>query len=271
MSMDKKLEIYCVTNKRIKYLENFEYKLAAVGKENFPDNYMKSNLNQNIFYKEQYYSELTFHYWFWKNKLKKDDDKWIGFCQRRRFWINKESENRKINNKNFNEIFLTKAQKEWENYDSIICKPISINNVKKMKMIKKGFSNILKNPSIFFDTNKQNIKLHFDLHHGNGNLDKAISLLDKNDKDDFYEYVVSKTHYNPHIMFISKPEILEKWFSTLFPWLKRCEKIFGFQNLKGYETTRIYAYLAERYLSFWFKKYSSALEWPWSVYENYEK
>lgn len=271
MNIDEKLEIYCVTNKRIKYLENFEYKLAAVGLEKFPNNYMKSDYNENIFHKEQYYSELTFHYWFWKNKLKKNKNKWIGFCQRRRFWINKELQNQQITKKNFNKIFLTKVQKEWKNYDSIICKPINVNNLKKMKIIKKGFSNILKNPSIFFDIDKQNIKLHFDLHHGNGNLEKAINLLDKKDKYDFHEYVISKTYYNPHIMFISKPEIIEKWFSTLFPWLKRCEKIFGFQNLKGYETTRIYAYLAERYLSFWFKKYSHALEWPWSIYENNEK
>ena len=138
-------------------------------------------------------------------------------------------------------------------------------------MIKKGFFKILKNPNIFYNINKQSIKLHFDLHHGNGNLEKAINLLQNSDKDDFYNYVSLKTFYNPHIMFIAKPYILQKWFSTLFPWLERCEKIFGFKNLSGYETTRIYAYLAERYLSYWFKKYTKSLEWPWSVYENYEK
>ena len=55
-----------------------------------------------------------------------------------------------------------------------------------MKLIRKGLFYVLKKPSIFFDINKQNIKLHFDLHHGNGNLEKAINLLDENDKDDFY-------------------------------------------------------------------------------------
>ena len=140
-----------------------------------------------------------------------------------------------------------------------------------MTLIKKGFLKILKNPNIFYNINKQTIKLHFDLHHGNGNLEKAINLLEENDKDDFYNYVNLKTYYNPHIMFIAKPHILQNWFGTLFPWLEKCEKIFGFKNLSGYETTRIYAYLAERYLSFWFKKYSKSLEWPWDIYENYEK
>ncbi len=271
MKLNNSLEIYCVTNKRTKFLENFKYNLAGVGLDNFPVNYIKSDNGDNIFYKEKYYSELTFHYWFWKNKLKLTDSKWIGFCQKKRFWVNKEKINIQINGSNFKEVFLTNIQNEWNNYDSIICKPIYVNNIKKMTMIKKGFFKILKNPNIFYNINKQSIKLHFDLHHGNGNLEKAINLLQNSDKDDFYNYVSLKTFYNPHIMFIAKPYILQKWFSTLFPWLERCEKIFGFKNLSGYETTRIYAYLAERYLSYWFKKYTKSLEWPWSVYENYEK
>ena len=58
-------------------------------------------------------------------------------------------------------------------------------------------------------------------------------------------------------------EIVKKWFNTLFPWLERCESVFGFDDLKGYDTTRLYAYLAERYLSFWFKKYTFFKEQPW--------
>ena len=52
------------------------------------------------------------------------------------------------------------------------------------------------------------------------------------------------------------------WFINLFSWLERCENEFGFENLKGYDTGRLYAYLAERYASFWFKKYTKSLEWP---------
>ena len=268
MTSNEELEIYCVTNKRLKYLENFVYKLAGVGKEKFPNNYIKSDISDNIFYKEKYYSELTFHYWYWKNKLDVNKKKWIGFCQKRRFWINKTYKNVQINDDNYQNILITKVQKDWEKFDSVLCEPIYVNRLKKMTLIKKGFRKIIKNPSIFFNINKQSIKLHFDLHHGDGNFEKAINLLQDKDKNDFYCYVNSKTNYNPHIMFIAKPEILENWFGTVFPWLERCEKIFGFENLTGYETTRIYAYLAERYLPFWFKKYTKSIEWPWSVFEN---
>ena len=42
----------------------------GVGKNNFKNNYIKSLHSENIFYKEHHYSELVFHYWFWKNQLK---------------------------------------------------------------------------------------------------------------------------------------------------------------------------------------------------------
>ena len=55
---------------------------------------------------------------------------------------------------------------------------------------------------------------------------------------------------------------------SLFTWLEKCEKKFGFEELVGYDTTRIYAYLAERYLSFWFKKHTNYLENPWIFIDN---
>ena len=55
-------------------------------------------------------------------------------------------------------------------------------------------------------------------------------------------------------MFICKSSIiLEKYYSSIFPWLKRCEREFGF-DLKGYGLKRIYGFLAERFMSYWFKK-----------------
>ena len=86
----------------------------------------------------------------------------------------------------------------------------------------------IKKSNLLFRKNKETIRLHFDMHHGYGNLNKAINLLNNEDKEDFRKYVNTLSIYNPHIMFIAKPEIIEKWFSTLFPWLERCEQVFGF-------------------------------------------
>jgi hypothetical protein len=106
------------------------------------------------------------------------------------------------------------------------------------------------------------------MHHGYGNFDKAINFMNVNDREEFRKFVDTSISFNPHIMFIAKPVIANKWFSSLFTWLFKCEKEFGFENLSGYETQRIYAYLAERYLSFWFKKYTKFVEWPVLTIEN---
>ena len=173
-----------------------------------------------------------------------------------------------LNENELDKKILKVAKEEWNNYDAIICKPIKVNNIKKIKMIKRGYKSLIQNPKIFFNKNKQSIKFHFDMHHGHGNLDKAINVMNNKDRNEFREFVNENISFNPHIMFISKGIVLERWFGDLFSWLFECEKIFGFKPLKGYDTTRLYAFLAERYLSFWFKKYTKSLEWEWFFYES---
>jgi len=263
------MKIYCVTDKELNFIENSNYILAAVGKNIFNSKYLRCDYGDNIFYKEQYYSELTFHYWFWKNKLKDlSSEDWIGFCQKRRFWTKKEYKISEINKNNLKDYILLKRPESWNNFNAVICDPNFVNNVKKIKLLKRGFKSLINNPLIFFDKKKQTIKLHFDMHHGYGNLDKAIDLLSDEDRDEFRTYVNNNVSFNPHIMFVAKVSIAEKWFSSLFPWLFKCEKIFGFKTLHGYDSQRLYAYLAERYLSFWFKKYSKYIEWPYITFSN---
>jgi len=260
-------EIYCITNKILPYLENFSYNLCGAGKANFPNNYMKCDYGDNIFEKEKYYSELTFQYWYWKNKLDTNNNNWIGFCQKRRFWIKKTSVGQPINIENFKNHFLSDPPSEWNDFDAIVCDPIPVNKIKKMKLIKRGFKSLIKDPSILFNTNKQTINLHFDMHHGYGNLNEAIDVMDNKDKDEFRKFANTSVSFSPHNIFITKPKIADLWFKSLFPWLFRCEKIFGFKNLEGYDTQRLYAYLAERYLSFWFSKYTKKLSWPWILFD----
>ena len=105
------------------------------------------------------------------------------------------------------------------------------------------------------------------MYHGHGNLSKAIEVMNKTDRYDFEQFVNNSTEFNPHIIFISKSKIVNKWFTDLYDWLFKCEKIFGFKDLHGYDTNRLYAYLAERYLSFWFNKYTKVLNWPWVFFD----
>ena len=68
-------------------------------------------------------------------------------------------------------------------------------------------------------------------------------------------------------MFISKSSnIINSYFSEVFDWLSKCEKLFGF-NLEGYGKIRMYTFLAERFLPYWFKKYTNYIEWPVIYYD----
>ena len=198
-----KIKIFCVTNERIRHLENTNLILAGVGKKKFTKKYITCLTGKNIQHKEKNYSELTFHYWFWKNKLMKfKSNTWIGFCQKRRFWM---KSNIKIKNlKNLKKNLILEPHLNWKKHNSIICKPIRVDNPKKMKIIKRGWRNLLKDPSIFFDSKKQSVKLYFDMHHGYNVLDKAINKIDIKDRDQFRKFVNNNISFNPHIMFISK-------------------------------------------------------------------
>ena len=99
--------------------------------------------------------------------------------------------------------------------------------------------------------------------------EKAIDLLNRNDRENFREYVNKNTFFNPHHMFITKPKIMNEWFKSVFEWLFKCEEVFDFKKLSGYET-RLYGYLAERYLSYWFNKKTKTVEWPWTFVDMNE-
>ena len=118
----KKIKFYCVTNKEVNFITKDNHYMSWVGKNKPPENYIKCNEKKNIFYKENYYSELTFHYWYWKNLLPQEKkDQWVGFCQKRRYWVNYDNIN-EISKKNINEYLFYEVPQDWENYEAIICK-----------------------------------------------------------------------------------------------------------------------------------------------------
>ena len=45
------------------------------------------------------------------------------------------------------------------------------------------------------------IKVHFDMYHGFGNLDKAIELLDINDREDLETMLIQRAHLTHSICF----------------------------------------------------------------------
>ena len=139
----KNLNIFCVTNVPYDYLNNLDLKLAGVGKNKFPNNYYTCTKGKNIQRKERNYSELTFHYWFWKNKLTEiNEETWIGFCAYRRFWASQKN----ITEINSIKDFLQNIPDDWSNYDVILGQNIFMDGWSKMRIIKHGLRSFILKP-----------------------------------------------------------------------------------------------------------------------------
>ena len=254
------LIIYCLSTnyKNLKTIQELNYVPVGLKNENFSDEWLRDNTGLNISHKNPFYGEYTFYYWYWKNLLKyKKKDNWVGFCSYREYW----KKNNDIYSNKLKDIALQNVQSDWESYDAIIGEPIEINKTKLSKIVKNGKMALLFNPYAIFKRGR-NIKWHFDMYHGVKNLDKAINLLPDNDREEFRKFTRTNYKYSRGNVFITKSEkILNDYFTYIFKWLEECERIFGF-NLEGYGQKRMYAFLAERFLPFWFKKYTKSLEWP---------
>ena len=249
--------MFCITlnPNHLQKIKSLNYLPVGLGDKKFSKEWYQDNINENISKKNEYYGEYTFHYWLWKNYLNKLEDGWIGFCQYRKFFV-KEKTSIKINEiESLAKYVLQDIPEDFEKYDVILGDEFKVNKLKISKFIKRDLKKILTNPSLLFDKNKRNLKFHFDMWHGNGNLDKAISLLTNEDKKHFNDFVNNNTSFNPHNMLICKSKtIIQNYYNLISPWLQKCEDIFGFNKNADYGGKRMYGFLAERFLSYWFQK-----------------
>ena len=271
----KNLSMFCLSlyEEHLNNLKKINYIPVGLGENNFNNEWLRDNTKQNISNKNKYYGEYTFHYWFWKNMIDEISDKnWIGFCAYRRYWANhnnmKSNElNKIINNQNFREHILQDVKNDWSNYETILGERIPFGKIKLSKIIKNGgIKSILRNLNSFIK-NQTTVKFHFDIFHGNEKIDKAIDLLEMKERSDFRIFINNQS-FNKENMFICRSKkIIKEYYNSVFPWLQRCENIFGF-NLNAWNEIRIYAFLAERYLSYWFNKYTRVKEWPIFFYDT---
>jgi len=260
----KNLQIFCLSLNPLhkNLIDKLGYTPVGLGSNIFSESWLSDKSENNISLKNPFYGEYTFHYWLWKNN-KIDINGWIGFCQYRKFWKKNSNNINDESFESFNENILKEIPQNIAGYDAVIGEDFFVNQFKFSKFFKRNFKTMALEPSLLFNKKKRTIKFHFDMMHGHGNLNKAIQVLAQKDKNDFKEFVNSEVSFNPHNMFICRNKnILFSYYDSLFPWLLSCEKIFGFKDLKGYGLQRIYGFLAERYMSYWFKKYTKYTTLP---------
>ena len=266
----KNLNMFCLTLEpnHYEFIKQLGYIPVGLGDKQFDNKWLSDKSGINISKKNKNYGEYTYHYWIWKNYLERLDTKWIGFCQYRKFWSLKDHKTENININSLNNHVLKNIPNDFENYESILGEPMFVNQWRTMKFLKTAMKIFMKKPILILNKKKRNLNFHFDLMHGENNLNNAINLLDEENKNDFRKFVNNEVSFNPHNMFICKSKVkLKKYYEALFPWLEKCEKLFGFENLKGYGNIRIYGFLAERFMSYWFKKNTKHTTLPIIFYD----
>ena len=263
------LHTYCLSHKNIKFLNTLNIKVIGTGnyskkKDYYPENWLKDDTGKNISFKNKNFGSLTSHYWLWQNMLDKHKiDDWIAVCHYRRFWLKKDV-GPTLEANDLKNNLLENIPDEYCQYDSLLPKKVFVNRVKFTKLIKKGYRNYLRDPSILFNDKKNNIELHFDMFHGFQLLSKATNLMSLDDRSDFKEYGKSDS-FHPFQIFICKPHTLNILYQKTFDWIFECENFFKDYKLEGYGKERLYDFLAERFFSFYFEKYSRNKTIPYST------
>ena len=89
-----------------------------------------------------------------------------------------------------------------------------------------------------------------------------------NIKEDF-KIFLNNYEFNPHNLFICKKHsLIKQYYEDVFKWLFECEEKFQYLKLDTFRKKRIYGFLAERYLPYWFKKNTKTLDWPYIFFDT---
>ena len=264
------MKIFCLSiyNENYRLFKELNLIPVGLGNQNFEREWLNDKDTFNISHKNINFGEYTFHYNLWKNKINNQKyNDWIGFCSYRRFWI----KNNILEPKNILELknsIIQQPDDSWYDNEVILVKPLIFKKIKNIKLIKRSLYEVLKKPSVLFK--KTSLKDQFNIFHGSYFLKNAISFLKKNDQLEFSKFL-DGYEYNPYNMFICKnSDILIKFYDEIFPWLFKCEELFKNKNLIGYDKIRIYGFLAERYMPYWFKKNFKTLNWPITFFDTHK-
>jgi hypothetical protein len=228
----KKLTIYCKSIKYYKVLDSLPsfIKPLGLGPASYPENWLDEKDNVNITELNQFYAEFTGLYWIWKNKLRfmsKDD--LIGNCHYRVLWLN--------------ELYV---KKQKFSPSSLFSKLLKNNN----EILNE--SEVIQVQPISF-RNKNLLTDFIQVHKVNA-LEDCLSFLNESIKKDFLIHLNEFKLY-PHNMFITNVKFFEEYCEVIFPWLQKCMKYCEEKKICVGYNSRIPAFLAERFTSFWFNTF----------------
>ncbi len=228
------LEIFCTSIQYLKILDKLPkyIKPLGLGESLFPDHWLDEKKGENISHLNKFYGELTGIYWIWKNRLKDLNNKssWVGICHYRKLWLNNCFQHkRKLSAESLYSGLLREDNKLFQENDVLQVQPI-----------------IFKNKSLLDD---------FKEIHKTDALEECLNFLDEKEKEKFKEHLEQKSLY-PLNMFITKTKNFEDFCKIIFPWLEKCLIYCKEKSLCKDYNTRLPAFLAERFTSYWFSQFN---------------
>ena len=225
------LTIYCTSIKYFNVLDKLPsyVKVIGLGDRVFPNHWLNESSGKNIKNLNKYYGELTAFYWIWKNKLNEfNDNDLIGFCHYRKLWLN--------------ELFHEKNNKSVKSlYSNLLNKENALLKQKDVLQVQ---------PIVF---KKKNLIEDFSKIHNTDIIHECLNFLPTEIKFNFLSHLNSNILY-PLNMFIAKKDLFNEYCKILFPWMEQCMELFLKKNILVSYNTRLPAFLAERFTSFWFSQ-----------------
>ena len=225
-------KIYCTSidyYNTLDKLPNYIIPLG-LGPNSFPSNWIDEKKGRNKSHLNKYFGEITGLYWIWKNQLSdmsKND--MIGICHYRKLWLD--------------DIYKKKQKYSFSNLYSKLLKINSLSNYDSIQVQPIVF----KNRTLIED---------FKIIHGTNILEETLDYLDSQHKKNFIKHLNQNIFY-PLNMFIKKVNLFDEYCKILFPWMEKCLELCLKKDLcKGYNT-RLPAFLAERFTSYWFSQFEN--------------
>jgi len=225
------LEIYCTTIKYLNILDKLPSYInpLGLGDNLYPVHWLNEKTGNNIYKLNKYYGELSGFYWIWKNRLNdKTENDWVGTCHYRKLWLNS---------------LYNKKQKQ--SFKSLYSNLLDVNN-----NIFNDCEAIQVQPTIL---KKETLFQQFDKVHQNKILEKCINFLESPEKEKFKDYLSNNKICGLN-MFITKIPFFKEYCQNIFPWLEKCLNYCLKNNLCSNYNTRLPAFMAERYTSYWFSQ-----------------
>ena len=125
-----KLSMYCLSlnPNHLKKIQAIDYIPVGLGDNFFNNSWISDKSGKSISSKNPYYGEYTFHYWIWKNYQDKIGDDWVGFCQYRKFW------KKKISNEVIDTLTIARDKFPGSSISlDALCKRYRIDNSKRVQ------------------------------------------------------------------------------------------------------------------------------------------